>query len=221
MTKAILFGFLWWLTGSPLLAFLVIIVLIYMLDRRFGGFLPNAFRPYQLNSRLRRAKQELSLSPHHTSLKVEAARILIEKRRFQEALSLLDQAILIIKDSADVWFEIGLCQLKLGDVVEGEKSMLRALDINPRVKYGEPYLRIGEAFAATDEAKSLAYLHRFQDIHSSSCESYYKLGNILERLGRRDGARSAYKEAVAIYRSLPKYKRKSERRWALLSAMKR
>lgn len=145
----------------------------------------------------------------------------MEKRRYSEAMVLLDELIRVMNDSADVWFEAGRCRLKLGDLSVGEAHMLQALQLNPRVRYGEPYLRLGDAFAAVDQIKALSYLRQFQEIHSSSCEAYYRLGLILESIDQKDQAQLAYGEAITIYQSLPKYKRKSERRWAWLARRKK
>jgi len=196
-------------------------IVLYFLDRRFIGIFPNVFKPFQLSRRLRRVRQELSLSPHHSSLKLEAARILVEKRRYAEAIVLLDELISLVSDSAEVWFEAGRCRLKLGDLIVGESQILKALHLNPRVRYGEPYLRLGEAFADVDQNKALKYLRQFQDIHSSSCEAYYRLGLLLEKMGQKDQAKQAYGEAMTIYQSLPKYKRKQERRWIWLARRKK
>jgi tetratricopeptide (TPR) repeat protein len=220
LTKLLIFGFLFWLIGNPFVALIVLMFIIYMLDRRYIGIFPNVIRPFQSSRRLRKVRQELFLSPHNTSLKVEAARILVEKRRYADAIILLDELIQVVDDSAEIWFEAGQCRLKLGDLNIGESHILKALMLNPRVRYGEPYLRLGEAFANVDQTKALHYLRQFQDIHSSSSEAYYRLGQILEKMDQKDQARRAYQGAANIYRTLPKYKRKSERRWAWLSALK-
>lgn len=214
MAKIFLFGLLFWLIGNPFVALLVLMVIIYLLDRRYIGILPNLLRPFQLSRRLRRVRQELSLSPYNASLKFETARIFLVKRRYAEAMVLLDELTQVMNDSAEVWYEAGRCRLKLGDLGLGESHILHAMQLNPRVRYGEPYLRLGEAYAEVDQSKALQYLRQFQDIHSSSCEAYYRLGLVLEMMNRKEEAKQAYQEAVAIYRSLPKYKRKSERRWA-------
>jgi len=214
LAKIFLFGLLFWLIGNPFVALLVLMVIIYLLDRRYIGILPNLLRPFQLSRRLRRVRQELSLSPYNASLKFETARIFLVKRRYAEAMVLLDELTQVMNDSAEVWYEAGRCRLKLGDLGLGESHILHAMQLNPRVRYGEPYLRLGEAYAEVDQSKALQYLRQFQDIHSSSCEAYYRLGLVLEMMNRKEEAKQAYQEAVAIYRSLPKYKRKSERRWA-------
>jgi tetratricopeptide (TPR) repeat protein len=163
----------------------------------------------------------LSMSPFNASLKLQVARLLIEKRRYSDAMVLLDELLPVMNDSAEVWFEAGRCRLKLDDLVIGESHILHALHLNPRVRYGEPYLRLGEAFANVDQMKALGYLRQFQEIHSSSCEAYYRLGLILESVDQKEQAQQAYKEAISIYQALPKYKRKSERRWVWLARRKK
>ena len=87
-------------------------------------------------------------------MKLQAARLLIEKHRYAEAIVLLDELIPVMSDSAEVWFEAGRCRLKLGDLSIGESHILQALQLNPRVRYGEPYLRLGEAYANVDQIKA-------------------------------------------------------------------
>lgn len=220
MSKFFLFTFLWWLTGNPFLALLVLLLLLYAVDRRYIGLFPSITKPFKLSSRLNKLKQELKLSPHNTSDKVEVARILIEKKRYGEAKSYLEDVLQVMEDSADVWFEYGFCQLKLGDAISGEQLMQRALGLNPRVKYGEAYLRLGEAFARTNPEKAILYLEKFRQEQSSSCEAFYLAGQIYKQIGRMEEARGAYKEALNVYGALPRYKKKSERRWALLAKLK-
>ena len=130
MAKAMLFGFLWWITGSPFIAFIVIVVDLYFLDRRFIGILPNIAKPFQVRSRLRKIRQELKLNPHHMSLKTEAARIYISLGKYSEAERLLNDILQQVDDSADLWFEAGLCRLKLGKLAEGESMIVKALELN-------------------------------------------------------------------------------------------
>lgn len=221
MAKFFLFSLLWWLLGNPFLALIVLLVLFYFIDRRYVGLFPNVLRPIRQNRRLARIRQELRAQPHHTSNKLEAARILIEKKKYREALDYLEPIREIMEGSAEVLYEIGLCHLKLGTTKEGEALILEALRSNPRIKYGEPYLRLGEAFRELNPDLAVHYLEQFREVQSSSVEAYYHLGMLYRQLGRTEEARSAFREAADIYRGLPKYKRRTERRWALLSYLKR
>ncbi len=221
MSKFILFSLLWWITGNPLIAFIVILIVIYLLDRRFVGLFPSIGKPLRRRLRTQKLKQDLHLNPHDTSNKLELARLLMENKQYRPALSYLEEVYRRMSDSPEVWFELGRCYLKLGEIELGENWMKKGLQADPRLKYGEPYLRLGEAFLTVDQQKALQYLQQFGEIHSSSSEAYYLLGKLFQQLGDKKKAREAYQQAVDIYRSLPKYKKRSERRWFILSYLKK
>lgn len=217
MSKFFLFSLLWWLTGSPLRAILVLLVIFYFIDRKFIGLSPSLIKPFRRNRRLSALRVHLRTHPHDSSSKLEAAHLMISKKQYKDALELLEQVRPVMDDSAEVVFGLGLCQLNLGRKEEGELLLLESLRMNPRVSYGEPYLRLGEAYADDQPDKAAGYLEQFRELNTSSCEAYYRLGKLYEKLNRPEDARNAFREALDIYRGLPKYKKRSERRWALLS----
>src|SRR5689334_21203273 len=112
MFKILLFSLIWRLTGNPLLAILVLLVILYFADRRYVGLLPNITRPFVVRSRMSQLRHTIKLSPHDTSSKVELARLFIEKKRFADALPLLQTAFKVMPDSAEVMYDLGYCQLK-------------------------------------------------------------------------------------------------------------
>ncbi|SFS31259.1 tetratricopeptide repeat protein [Marininema halotolerans] len=219
MGKFVIFSLLWWLTGNPLTAFLLFLFILYLLDRRFTRFFPSATRPLRRNTEIRKLNQSLRLNPHDTSNKRELARLLIEKKQYSKALPWLEEALKSIPDSAEILAEKGLCLLKLGQKEEGEAILLEALERDPRVRYGEPYLRLGEVYAQTEQNKALNYLGHFKEINTSSSEAWYHLGRIYRHLQQTTEAHQAFEEAIDIYRSLPKYKKRSERPWAFRSSI--
>ena len=221
MGKFFLFPLLWWITGNPFLAMIILLIVLYALDRRFIGLSPSLTRPLALSRRISKLKNRLHISPHDNSLKLEIARIYMEKKQFRKALPLLEEVMNVYGESADVMYLTGLCHLKLGRTETGERFILQSLQLNPRVGYGVPYLRLGEAFAGKDDAKAVMYLEKFKEMNSSSCEAYYRLGTLYARMGRQREAELAFDEAAQLYRSLPRYKRRTERRWALLARLSR
>ena len=221
MTKFFLFYLLFRLTGNPLIAIVLILVIAYLADRRFVGIFPSVTRPFVVRKRMSLLQNSLRLNPHDTSSKVELARLLLERKRYAEALPLLQDASRVMSDSAEVTYEHGYCELKLGHLAEGEALVLKALELNPRTYYGEPYLRLAEAFASTEPDKAISYLESFHAIHSSSVEGYYRLGQLYAMLGKTNEAKRAYQEAAAIYKGLPAYKKRMERKWAWLSSLKK
>ncbi|MEK5163992.1 tetratricopeptide repeat protein [Paenibacillus sp. FSL R5-0527] len=221
MSKFILFFALTWLTGSPIVAIVILLLIFYFLDRRFIGIFPSVTKPFKRLRSISRLRQQLALSPFDVSSKRELARLLLERKRYREAFGLLEDVKSSSETSAEFWSDLGTASLGLGQLEEGEEQMLRALSLNDRVKYGQPYLQLASAFRDKDPQKALEYAAKFGEIQSSSSEAYYLLASLYQSLGRKEEARRALNESIAVYRSLPKYKKRQERKWALRSLIKR
>ncbi|MED5015784.1 tetratricopeptide repeat protein [Paenibacillus chibensis] len=218
-----IFGFilLWRLLGNPFLAILVLLVIVYLLDRRFVGVFPSLTKPFKRMGQVSRLRTQISMNPNDVSSKHELARLLIERKKDAEAQKLLESIASQSEDSAEFWDDLGTVYVRQGDIQKGEAYILKALEINPRVKYGRPYLRLADVYKSSDRDKAVEYVHRFQEIQSSSCEGYYLLGMMYKALDRQAEAKTAFQESINIYRSLPKYKKRQERKWAVLSMMRK
>jgi tetratricopeptide (TPR) repeat protein len=220
VSKLLLFGGLWWLFGNPFIAILVLLALLYILERRFIGLSPSIVRPFRRKSAIARWKRHLHLSPHDVSARTELARLLIESRKYGQAREILLGIREQSEHSAEYWSDLGTCDLALGRLEEGEEDMRRALSINARVKYGQPYLRMGGAWSKRDPSKALGYLEAFKEVNSSSCEAYYRLGELYADLAKPQEAAAAFRECRVLYSSLPRYMKRRERKWALKSLLR-
>ncbi|WP_028562182.1 tetratricopeptide repeat protein [Paenibacillus pinihumi] len=221
MGKFLLFPLLWWLFGNPFVAIIVLLIIAYFIDRRFIGLTPSLVRPFKRRSRIAKLRQQLLLNPGDVTAKQELARLYIEKKNYREARKWLESIGDVMEHSAEFWDDLGTTYIHTGDAARGEEAILKGISINPRVKYGQPYLRLAHLHSNGDPGKALDYLETFRHIHSSSCEAYYRLGTIYEQLGRSREAAEAYREAVNIYRSLPKYKKRQERKWVIRCLLKK
>ncbi|CAH1190946.1 hypothetical protein PAECIP111892_00421 [Paenibacillus auburnensis] len=217
MFKILGFLLLYRLVGNPFLALIVLLVILYFLDRRYVGIFPSITRPFRRSRQISRLRTTISLNPNDVSAKFELARLLVERKRYSESKDLLLQITDRYEQSAEYWVELGYVNLKLGLMPEGEAQMLQGLEINRRARYGQPYLQLAETFRGVDQDKALYYVSQFQEIQSSSSEAYYLAGSMYKALGRNEDAKRAFEESTAIYRSLPKYKKRQERGWALRS----
>lgn len=219
--KIALFFILARLLGNPFLAILVLLIIVYLLDRKFVGIFPSVTKPFKRMNRISKLRAHVTMSPSDVSSKHELARLLIERKKYADALRLLESIETQSEDSAEYWDDLGTVKLKLGRIQEGEQHILRALELNPRVKYGRPYLRLADIYKSTDQAKAVSYVQEFQQIQSSSCEGYYLLGMMYKSLGRIQDAKAAFQESIDLYRALPKYKKRQERKWAVLSMLRK
>ncbi|MCR2804321.1 hypothetical protein NQZ67_10550 [Paenibacillus sp. SCIV0701] len=217
------FLFLWlsWLLGNPIVAIIVLVILLYALDRRFVGLSPSLWKPLKRRSRISKLRQQIEATPSDVSSKQELARLLIEAKKTNEAQRVLEPLQNALSDSAEYWDDLGTCYLTAGRAEEGESLILRALGLNPKVKYGAPYLRLAAAHSKRNPEKALSYLREFQDIHSSSCEAYDRLSSIYKDLGRSEDAKRAAEEGLRLYKALPKYRKRSERKWAVRLLLKK
>ncbi|WP_339277375.1 tetratricopeptide repeat protein [Paenibacillus sp. FSL W8-0426] len=217
LTKFLIFGLLWQIVGNPLVAVLILLVILYVADRRYVGLFPNFLKPLGRMRSITRLRQQIALNPNEVSAKLDLARLLNERKKYSEAYALLLELERPYELSAEYWEELGTSELHLGKVQEGERHILHALELNPRVKYGRPLLKLANVFKDIDQDKALNYVNRFQNVHSSSSEAYYLLGSVYRSLGRTAEAKQAYEQSLNVYRSLPKYKKRQERGWAVRS----
>lgn len=219
--KFFLFSMLFWLTGNPFVALIVFLIILYVLDRRFVGISPSVVKPFKRSQRVRQLKQTIHSSPHDVSAKFELARLHMEAKRYPEAHTLLELLQEPLEESADFWISYGMTKLHLGELGHGEALILKGLAINPRAQYGQPYLLLAEKLTSSQSERALQYIEKFKEMNSSSCEGYYLLANILIKLGDQRGAKEALEENLQIYRSLPKYKKRQERRWYVKSVFRK
>lgn len=93
VSKFLAFGMLFWLFGNPIVAIIVLLLILYVLDRRFVGLSPSLFKPLKRRNRIGKLKQQLGTNPHDVSAKMELARLLIERRAYREARQWLEPII--------------------------------------------------------------------------------------------------------------------------------
>lgn len=217
MSKLMLFILLTWLIGNPWIAIIILLAVLYFIDRRFIGVFPSISRPFKRYRNISKLRQRLSLSPFDVSAKRELAGLLLERKKYKEALALLEEARDYSEISAEFWDDLGTATIGLGRLDEGEAMKLQAVRLNERVRYGQPYLTLALAFKEANPEKALSYVGKYGEIQSSSSEACYLLGSLYRSLGRKEEANQAFRESIAVYRSLPKFKKRHERKWAVRS----
>jgi tetratricopeptide (TPR) repeat protein len=214
MTRFFLFALLTWITGNPLLAVLVIIALSlpgWWAGSRWAFRFSRKIRSWGEAGRLRRS---LAVNPHNAKARTDLGAILTRQGRFREARVELEQALPRVDDLPDANYYLGLCLLNDGEADRGRELVERALALNPKFGYGEPYLRLGDFRAERSEWVQAAERYRqATDIYGSSVEGWCKLGQALNELGRRDEARTALRDALTSYRTAPWYRRADDRPW--------
>jgi tetratricopeptide (TPR) repeat protein len=215
--KFMLFYLLWRITGSPILAILVLLVIFYFVERRYIGLLPSVTKPIKRRMQVAELQKQLQVNPHDMPARLELAQIKMEGKQYQQALHLLGEISASMQAEAEVECDKGICYLALGRLEEGEELTRASLAKNESIRYGEPWLRLATAFISANPTKALAYLEEFQRRNFSSCESWYQMAILQTHFGDKGASRKALAECLRTYRSLPRFRKRKERRWATLA----
>jgi tetratricopeptide (TPR) repeat protein len=214
MSRFFLFAILTWITGSPLLAAVILVALAvpsWFAGSRWAFRLSRKIRAWGEAGRLRRA---LAINPHDAKARTDLGAILVRQGRIREARAELEQVLPRVDDLPEANYYLGLCLMNDGAAERGRALVEKALAINPKFGYGEPYLRLGDCHVSRSEWAQAAERYRqATDIYGSSVEGWCKLGQALVEMGRRDDARTALQEALTSYRTAPWFRRSDDRPW--------
>ncbi|MBI3802251.1 MAG: tetratricopeptide repeat protein [Nitrospirae bacterium] len=215
LSRFFIFYIITLLTGSPLLAILVIVGLYFALDYQFTGFFRRGVEIFRLESEISGLKREIALNPHNVASLSDLGRLLVMRGKGRQGLPYLERAYERLSDSEETTYYLGLASIASGDEPRGEALILKALQKNPKFRYGEPALRLAEYYAArgrNNEAQD--YFDRFFSIHSSSPEGYYKFGLFQLQIGNVSRAVESFRKAIEVFKLSPSFKRRQDRLWA-------
>lgn len=206
--------------SNPLIAILIILVIYLLVDRQFIGLLPDVFRPIRRRAKQRALRRTLAINPADADSHFELGSILVEERKWRQALPHLEIAVERLKNS-QAHFQYGVALFRSGQEDEGKHHLEKALELNPKVGYGEPYLYLAEyALKRKQDVDAIPGFTEALELYSSTDVSY-RLGRLFEQAGDIERARKMYQEASASYRGSPKFLRRRHRRSALNAWIRR
>lgn len=170
--------------------------------------------------RIRTLRGQIEANAANVSARRDLARIYIARKRPGRAISLLDEALGRHPDDAELLFLKGLAEHRRGKHEAALGPLVRAVEIDARVGFGEPYLIAGDALLALGRlAEAEDAFARFVEANGSSIEGQLKLARTLSRAGKRDEATQAVDEALGTYAQLPAYARRKQLGWWLRSQL--
>lgn len=179
-------------------------------------FIPDPFVVARTWGRIRALDAQISANPANVTARRDSAVLWLERLRPRRALELLDEARKRAPDDAELLYLTGLARARAGDAEGALEPLVRAVEIDPRVRFGEPYLVAAGALTSLrrlEEAEDA--LDCYVGSNSSSLQGYVRLAEVRKGRGDREGAKKAIQEALDTWSQLPGYRRRIELGWWL------
>ncbi len=215
MSQWVLWGLLSWITGSPLTAGAVVLLVWWLGDRFTFRLFPD---PLRFLGRWRRTSQlraTLAVNPHDRRARFELAERLLEGGRPRQAAEVLRPNIEAGDEDARTAFVMGAALGRIGSTEQAERALELARQEDPRFRAGEIDLELGrQRVARRDWNGAREALGRLLVERPGSVEGRYLLARALSGLGDEAAARTVRDEAWRDYVLLPRFHRRHERRFA-------
>lgn len=204
---------------NPLLTLFILVVLYLLTDRRFIGLFPDFLRPFKRKQRIRELEKQVQINPADVNAYRELGQLYMEGKNYLSAVNSFEKCLDKMNGYADIHFGLGKGLYFLGRKEEGMEEIHKALNINPKIGYGEPYIYLLENQLTNeyDGEKINNYIQKIRQFGTP--EILYKGGVKLYKYDQVK-AKELLQEGLNTYKVIPRNFRKVHRRWALLTRLK-
>ena len=135
--------------------------------------------------------------PNDPKLLYSKAMVYIEKRKFNEALKLLERAVELDKGYKSAYWQIGWVQYKLKNYEESQKAYGEAIKLEP--KDSSAYNNTGASLrAAGKNEEALNYFNKAIEISPENSQYYRNKAAVLDCLRRYEEALQSINKAIDI-----------------------
>lgn len=206
----------YWAADNP--SVLLALVVLFVLRR----WIPDPWVLLRTFGRIRVLREQIAANPANVTARRDLARIYLERLRPRAALLLLDEALERDRESPELLFMRGLALHASGKPEEALAPIVQAVELDGRVGFGEAYLVAGDALSELGRhEEAIDAYERFVERNTSSVEGWTKLALAHRRADESEQAQEALREALATWRQIPGYKRRSEIGWFLRAQLTR
>ena len=166
--------------------------------------IPDPAALFRALSRSGPLRTQVELNPANVTARRDLAQIYLDMLRPGAALRLVEQALSRTPNESELLYLAGLAQHRVGRHEDALPNLVRAVELDPRVRFGQPYLVAGDALLALGRhEEAVDAYERYLGTNSSDVAGYIRLARAHARLGEHEAARKAVAEAQNTWRSLP------------------
>ncbi|HKO48940.1 MAG TPA: tetratricopeptide repeat protein [Polyangiaceae bacterium] len=167
-------------------------------------FIPGPEALLRLFGRARRLRAQVELNRANITARRDLAVIYLDGMRPRSALPLLEEGLALSPNDAELLYLLGLALHRVGRHEEALAPLVRAVELDARVRYGLPYAVAGDALAALKRWDGAvdAYEH-YLDGNSSDVSGYTRLARAHAGAGDPVAARETLREGLRTWGVLP------------------
>ena len=211
-----------YMTGNPLIALILVAVAYGFVDKLYFGFLPDFTKGIRANHQIKNNLRTLTLNPENAHAALTLGILYFEKKKYKEALNFLQHPKLEKDGSASYYYYLGMTMMELKEIESGKTSIIKALEIDPRVGYGLPYIYL----LKNEMNTSMPNINVVEDLEEKierfgNTENLYRVGMVYRSLANKEKAKEFFAKAIETYHYCPRGLRRIHRKWAILSSIYR
>jgi tetratricopeptide (TPR) repeat protein len=167
-------------------------------------FVPAPGALLRLFGRARSLRAQVEVNRANITARRDLAEIYLEGLRARAAVPLLQEGLALAPNDAELLYLLGLALHRSGKHEAALEPLVRAVQIDPRVRYGAPYAAAGDALSALKRWDGAldAYEH-YQADNSSDVSGYTRLARAHAMTGDGAGARAVLHEGIRTWGLLP------------------
>ncbi|MFZ5643200.1 MAG: tetratricopeptide repeat protein [Bacillota bacterium] len=219
MKSIFIFSLITLITGSPLLALAIILIIYFFIDRRFIGLLPDFSAWWRRKRRIGDLKRTVGANPHNGDALLELGVSYYERKKFREAVDYFERAYGRMKDWPEVHFFLGASSYETGNTDKGLAEIREALDMSPKISHGFPYIYLIRAILegkSDSKSESIPELEN-RLLRHGSVQAFYEAGKLLRRHGHKAEAQKFFREVLENYSLSSPTFRRNYRKMAIMS----
>jgi tetratricopeptide (TPR) repeat protein len=205
---------------NPFAALVLIIIGYAIVDRWYIGALPDFIKPLNRWRKITKLKSELEFSPSPGQTLYQIGALQVESGNMQEGRRHLEKAHDLIQEHPDIEYYLGVARIRMGDLELGKEALENALKINPKIKYGFPYVYLIEYSLKRKEPQEQIDAYMEKIFEYGNPRMYYEVGVVFQKEGYTEKAREMFQQVQVSFRSSPSFLRKQQRYYAIMSKIR-
>jgi len=108
----------------------------------------------------------------------------------------------------------------MGALESGKEALESALKLNPKIKYGFPYVYLIEYSLKIKEPREQIDAYMEKLFEYGNPRMYYELGVVFQKEGYTEEAREMFQKVQVSFRSSPSFLRKQQRYYAIMAKIR-